>query len=173
MEDVDWRKDARDFLNGEEVIHYRYKMPDETIRHLEMKSKEGDAPETYTFTDGVTGTYAGFEPRIAKVTTMIEYDQNGRKAMRIQNKDGTVQHLSQTKINYLKTGRIENQYTKGYKEHLIKTQQEQMLRSEHNKRRGKVSRASLDDIIKNMPDGEYVSDGTSVAAVPEGMKHGK
>jgi len=170
MEDVDWRKEARDFLNGEEVIHYRYRMEDESIRHLERKLKEGDAPEEYTFSDGAKGTYAGFEPRISKQTTMIEYDQNGRKAMRIQNKDGTVQHLSQTKINYMKTGRIENQYTKEYKNHLIKTQQEQLLRTEYNRRRGKVSRASLDDVIKNMPDGEYVSDGTNVMAAPEGIK---
>lgn len=147
-------------------IQYIYKMKDGSTRHLKLTAKD-DPPSEHTFEDGEVGTYAGFEKEEVRQVNMVEYDQNGRKAVKIKDKDGKVSYLSKTKINYLKTGRIENQYTKAYQEHLQKTQQEQMLRGESRKSKGTVSRASLDEVLKNMPDGEYVSDGVNVMPAPK------
>lgn len=149
-------------------IKYRYRMPDETLRLLILKADQ-DAPQEHTFEDGQVGVYCGFEPDVVQQTNIVEFDKNGRKAVRIRNPDGTVRHVSKTKLNYMKTGRIENEYTKEYREHLEKTKQEQLLRTEHNTRRAKVSTARPEDVLKNLPDGEYVSDGKTVVPAPPGI----
>ncbi|NDD05335.1 MAG: hypothetical protein EB078_10545 [Proteobacteria bacterium] len=128
-----------------------------------MRGKAGDdMPRSAPCpTCGQTGQYAGFKPIQVKQTTEIEFDQNGRKAVAIKNKDGSTTYISKTKLHYMKTGRIENQYTRSYQEHLQKTQQDEMLRTEHSRKRANVSP------LKNLPDGEYVSDGVNFYRAPE------
>lgn len=64
------------------------------------------------------------------------YDQNGRKAVKIGNT-----YMSQTKYNYLETGKIQNVYTPQYESQLKKDEQknEYLLKTEENKRRAFVS----------------------------------
>jgi len=63
------------------------------------------------------------------------YDQNGRKAVKIGNT-----YMSQTKYNYLETGKIENVYTPQYEAQLRKDEEknEYLLKTETNKRRAMV-----------------------------------
>jgi hypothetical protein len=111
---------------------------------------------------GGEAQYMGFVPVELRQTTQVEFDQNGRKGMAIRGRDGSISYISKTKLHYMKTGKIENQYTPAYREHLEKTEQDQMLRTEHSRKRAKVTSAA--DMLKNMPDGEYLSDGTNVIA---------
>lgn len=121
---------------AERQILYRYVLPDGTVHHMKLSAAE-EPPQVIEI-DGVEAQYAGFEPDELKQTSVVAYDQNGRLAYRIKDKDGKIRHVSKTKHHYMKTGRIENQYTSSYREHLEKTEQEQMLRTEHNRRRAKV-----------------------------------
>lgn len=148
-------------------IKHRYKMPDGSIRHLVL-SASAEASPAHTFGDFITGVYSGFEPDVVEQVTVIEYEQNGRKAVKVRNKDGSTRYVSKSKLNYLKTGRIENQYTKEYQDHLIKTKQTELLRSGVGKGKGKARKAN-EAMMKNLPDGEYVSDGTNVMPAPAGM----
>lgn len=115
-------------------------------------------------------TYIGFEPQKIRQTAQVEYEQNGRKAVAIRNKDGEMQYVSQTKLHYQKTGQVENQYTKGYREHLEKTKQHELLRTEHlRKKRGKAStltdgQHAIENMVKDMPDGEYLASADGVVA---------
>lgn len=110
--------------------------------------------------------YAGFEPLRLGITTQVEYEQNGRKAMAIRDKDGNMSYVSKTRLNYQKTGRIENQYSEGYKRKLQDEKQEQLLKSEASKGNAKVSEASaqshMEEMVKSLPDGEYYSDGEEI-----------
>lgn len=151
---------------NDRIIKHRYKLEDGSIRHVDLPASQ-DAAETLMFNDGAVGSYAGFEPDEVRQTNIIEYDQHGRKAVRIKDKDGKVTHMSKTKLNYIKTGRVENKYTKDYEAYLIKQKQAHMLRGEARKSRGTVTRAPLEDLVKSLPDGEYVSDGVNVVAAPK------
>lgn len=73
-----------------------------------------------------------FNHRVKRAT----YDQNGRKAVRIGNT-----YMSQTKYNYLETGKIKNVYTPQYEEQLRKDEEknEYLLKTEENKRRAMVT----------------------------------
>ena len=42
------------------------------------------------------------------------YEQNGRKAVRYRNNDGTTSHISESKIRYMETGRTDGVYTEAY-----------------------------------------------------------
>ena len=146
-------------------------MPDGEICHLVLSASE-DAPTLYTFGTNLIGIYDGFEPEEVRQTNVIEYDQNGRKAVKVRQKDGSVQHISKTKLNYLKTGSTDSQFTKEYQEHLFKTKQHELLRSGVGKGKGKARKAN-EAMMKNLPDGEYVSDGTNVMPAPAGMVDSK
>lgn len=63
--------------------------------------------------------YQGFVPLKMGITGKISYDQNGRKAFRIHHQDGTVRHVSESKMRYLETGDLTPSYTKAYEEHLV------------------------------------------------------
>lgn len=153
------------WLADREIL-YRYKMKDGSIRHVKMSAAD-DAPKSHTFDDGAVGKYNGFEPEEIKQTHNVEYDQNGRKAMRTRDKNGNITNISQTKLHYMKTGRVEHQYTDEYKQHLMKTNQTQLLQTEHSRKRAKVTQKSFAEIVKDMPDGEYLSDGTNAVAKPK------
>lgn len=156
----------------ERTIKYRYKMEDGSIKHLELPVSE-EAPKTRLFEHAIgrfaTGTYDGFEPEVVEQINVVEFDKNGRKAVRITDKNGKVRYQSKSKLHWAKTGRIENKYTREYEEHLAKTKQEQLLRTEHSRKRATVSKASANDVLKNLPDGEYISDGTNVSIAPPGI----
>lgn len=153
---------------SERTIRYRYKMADDSVRIVELPANF-DPATTYTFDDNEVGSYAGFEPEEIRQTNVVEFEQNGRKAVRVRDAGGGVRHISKTKLHYMKTGRIENQYTKEFQDHLVKTKQEHMLRTEHSRKRAKVSTASAKDVLKNLPDGEYLSDGKNVIPAPAGI----
>ena len=68
--------------------------------------------------------YAGFEPVKLGGTTVVEYEQNGRRAYRIKHANGNVTHVSATRRLYQETSRIEHQYTKGYVEQATKSARE-------------------------------------------------
>lgn len=152
---------------NERIIKYRYKLADGRIKHLELSCTE-EAPLTHVF-DNDLGQYDGFEKEIVEQTNVVEYDQHGRKAVRIKDKDGNIRHQSLSKLHWAKTGRIENKYTPAYEEHLRKTQQEQLLRTEHNKKRARTSTPTAAELLKDLPDGEYISDGKSVSIAPPGI----
>jgi hypothetical protein len=71
----------------------------------------------------------------------------------------------------MKTGRIENQYTKGYQEHLDKKAGEQIKREAHAKKEAKARGIDPDQALKDsiaaLPDGEFVSDGKSFIPAPK------
>jgi hypothetical protein len=62
--------------------------------------------------------YEGFKPLKMMITGKVAYDQNGRKAFRISHQDGTVRHVSETKMRYMETGDMVPSYTKEYAAHL-------------------------------------------------------
>jgi hypothetical protein len=159
---------------NERTIKYQYKFPNGEVRLFELLAGS-NPPESIEDVDGQTGIYAGFLPDKVNQQHNVEYDQNGRKAMRIRKKDGSVTHISKTKLHYMKTGRIENQYTKDFQEKLQKDQQEQLLRTEESRRRGTVvsattRRVDLEEKLGSLPDGEYLSNGTDVIPMPEAEK---
>lgn len=112
---------------------------------------------------GASTEYAGFEPVKLGQTHNVEYEQNGRKAIRTRGKDGSIQHISKTKLHYMKTGRIENQYTKAYQDRIQKEAAEAQRKAKAMEATQAERRKYQDQIIKeqikNMPDGEYISDG--------------
>lgn len=110
-----------------------------------------------------TTQYVGFQAQKVKQTTVVEYDKNGRKAVAVRNKDGTMQYLSKTKLNYLKTGRVETQYTKEYQQAINKEEQKRVAkeqRAEASRRR--TMDGHFKSLVSTLPDGEYVSDGVNV-----------
>lgn len=125
-----------------------------------------DAPPSAVCSDcGKEAFYSGFDADIVKQTNIVSYDKNGILALRVRRPDGTLQHISKEKLHYMKTGRIEHQYTKAYREHLAKAKQDDLLKADQAKGKGKASIASKKEIeqkLKNMPDGEYLSNGTDI-----------
>ena len=114
--------------------------------------------------------YMGFEPIKLKQVNVVSYEKNGRVAYRIKDKGGKISHISKTKYVYLKTGRVENQYTPQYQEFLHKMQQERMMQGEAAKRPGgQVGHVSLEDELHDLPDGEY-SVGEDGKATPLGQQ---
>jgi len=152
--------------------NYRYKCTGcgEAIRR---RSKEGTDVMRNKFVlcpdCGSTTEYEGFDAEPCKQTHRVEYEQNGRKAVAIRGKDGKMKYVSKTKLNYLKTGRSDGQYTKGYQEQIDKENQEQALRAAHEKGKGKVERLKtqklMEEMVKDLPDGEYASDGVTAEAI--------
>lgn len=72
--------------------------------------------------------------------TKEAFDQNGRLAYKVGDS-----YISKTKYDYMETGKIENQYTPAYREHLLKdfVKNEQLLTTEKNRRRAIVTKAPL------------------------------
>lgn len=82
--------------------------------------------------------YIGFEPIKMNITEIVHYERNGRLAVRVTDKKGKVSHVSKSKLHYKKTGRIENQYSESYRQHLMKTDQQALMTTETNIRRAKA-----------------------------------
>lgn len=126
------------------------------------KIKAKDCPEAPTHCE-IPMSYGGFDPVKVKQTHAVEFDKNGRKAVAIRNKDGSLQYHSKTKLNYLKTGRVESQYTKEFQEALQKEEQKKLVQEQkaQTSRRQHMDR-HFKQMVSKLPEGEYVSDGVSV-----------
>lgn len=108
-----------------------------------------------------TYTYAGFEPRKLSIENRVEYDQNGRKAIQITRKNGERQYISQSKLHYMKTGRIQNQYTKEFEAHLVKTSQEQLLKTDQYISKAKIiANKERETMIQKGVPGHYIPEGS-------------
>ncbi len=86
-------------------------------------------------------TYQGFLPQEMHITGRVTYDQNGRKAIRITDGKGGVQHISQTKARFLETGIIEHEYTDDYKAKLKQDEERNahLLGTDFNRRMAQVT----------------------------------
>ena len=144
---------------GERTLEHEYARPDGEIIVLQLKAEE-DRPESITCDDGAEARFKQTRKFELNQTNIVEYDKNGRKAFRIKDGKGNIRYVSKTKMHYMKTGRIENQYTKEFKEHLEKQNEEVMLHTETNKKRAKVMPLQVKAAISDLPDGTYLSDGT-------------
>lgn len=112
----------------------------EEPHEFQMASKEQNdfKPPSCDKCASDTLTYVSFRnpgPIFNQTVVSVSYDQNGRKARKIGN-----QYISETKLNYLETGKIENKYTKSYEQKLSadKEKNEVYLKTETNKRKAKV-----------------------------------
>jgi hypothetical protein len=137
-----------DDINNSRVYIYRNDAGDKisgTPKQLEelfettLKLSQGEAVNH----DGDYYVYAGFEPVKLGGETRVEFEKNGRKGVHIRKPDGDHQYISKTKLHYIKTGRIENQYTNSFKEYVAKKEQEQLRETEKNVKRAKVVASSL------------------------------
>ena len=73
---------------------------DELIEKTGLNLK-AEYKETFNYL-GDTYTYCGFEPRENNIMTKIVFEQNGRKAIKVQHTDGKCHVRSMTKENLLK-----------------------------------------------------------------------
>ena len=110
---------------GDIVRCFNYKCPDGHLEVLTMKSSEhGELKPKPEWCEecGQPLSYAGFSnvPASAggmpmKPPARLTYEQNGRKAVKVGNT-----YMSQTKWDYLETGKVENKYTPAFQEKLNK-----------------------------------------------------
>lgn len=114
---------------------YTYKMsevPEEERRKAIACPVEGcqhDAP------------YVGFVSDEVNVQSRVTYDQNGRKAIKVDDGRGNITYMSATKEKYLRTGIIDHQYTDAYKDKLERDKEanEHFLKSDFNRRMAQVT----------------------------------
>jgi hypothetical protein len=98
---------------------------------------------------GVKGTYQGFKNKdsilLAQAVRKETFDQNGRKGVKITDRNGKTTYMSQTKYDYIETGDTNSKITPGFQEALNNQddKQERYLKAETNKRRGRVSTAKF------------------------------
>ena len=147
-------------LNADRKFNYRFE--DGTVVRgtlKELSALVGNTvlgePEETISVDGETAVYAGFDAIPVRQRAIIEFEKNGRKAIAIKEADGTTRYVSKTKMNYQKTGRIENKYTDDYQEILDKQIQNELMANKYKAKQ----HDPMKEAIKNLADGEYVSDG--------------
>jgi hypothetical protein len=144
---------------------YKFKAEDGTIAtgtskqlsELCGKKIEGEPGESFEL-DEVVYSYAGFEPNKVNTRTAVEFEKNGRKAVAIRDRDGKTSYVSKTKINYQRTGKVESVYTKDYEEIIEKNVQKELQQAQFVK---KNQPDPMKEMLKNLSDGEYVSDGVN------------
>ncbi len=148
-----------------EDLEYDFKFECENLHQntVRAKAKEGRPEPPACSECGEALQYRGFKPQQIKQTHNVEFEQNGRKAVRTRGKNGEIQHVSKTKLNYMKTGRVESQYTKDYKEHIEKENEKAVKAAMEKEKKEEARRRNMDghikSMIKSLPDGEYLSDG--------------
>lgn len=69
--------------------------------------------------------YSGFQSMRLSIRTEVDYDQNGRKAVKVTNGDGSVTYMSKTKQQYLKNQTNKSQLTREYERHVQDQQENQ------------------------------------------------
>lgn len=100
----------------------------------EVKAEPG---ESFQLGDLVF-TYAGFEPNKLNLRTEVEFVKNGRKAVEFR-KNGKVQCLSKSKLEYMRTGKITSQNEKSFDDAIAKAEMQYMVKEEkENLRRAAV-----------------------------------
>ena len=148
-----------DDLSKERVFIYRFE-DGETIKGTqaqlndfvghELKFDPGEEFEV----DNRKASYAGFDPIKLSQRSSVCFEKNGRKAYANRDSDGNMTYISETKMNYLKTGKIENSYTDAYQEQVTKGIQAEIRESKRQQ-----EDKTLQDAVRHLGDGEYVSDG--------------
>jgi hypothetical protein len=152
-----------DDLNANTV--YNYKMENGTIvrgtakqlSELSGTTVHGDPGETISI-EGVTASYAGFEPNKIHTRTAVEFEKNGRKALAIRERDGSMRYVSKTRAEFQKTGKVESKYSDAYQAEIEKNIQRELQAAQFQK---KNQKDPMKEMLKNLADGEYVSDGVN------------
>lgn len=116
--------------------------------------------------DGMVAKYRSFEPIKLHQRNEITYEKNGLKAIMKRDADGNVRYVSETQAHYERTGKIEVQYTKAYQEQAEKNLQTQMRREKAQKKDPNY-RDPILEMVKNLPDGEFVGDGANFIPASE------
>lgn len=155
-----------DDLSKERIFNYKLEDGSTTSGTIQELSKLFNRefigePGEVILTDGLTLTYAGFEPIKLGQKGIVEFNKNGRKAVMVRNADGSIEYHSKTKLLYHQTGRSEQQFDDDYKKELERQTQQQLLREKHTPKQADP----LKEMIRNLPEGEYLSDGKSFTPV--------
>lgn len=91
---------------------FRYKCPNGHLNIFEARTCDREA--RLCLDCGALAEYDGFNPIQLGMVGKVAYEQNGRRAFRIQDSRGNVHHISETKQRYLDTGDIKPAYTREY-----------------------------------------------------------
>lgn len=160
----DWLAD----LNADRVFNYRFEdgsVVSGTLKELNDMYQfgvngttllTGEPGEGFVTFDGRCAEYAGFEPVKLGQRSSVMYEKNGRKAYMQRDSNGNISYVSATKMHYLKTGKIENQYSSDYQAVIEKQVQAEVYNSQKQQ-----ADKSIHEAIKHLADGEYVSDGVN------------
>lgn len=148
-------------LNAKRIYNYK-RENDEAIlsgtlaqfKQLTGVDVKGEHGEVIDLGKGETARYAGFEPIKLGQSGSVVFEKNGRKAYMQRDADGNISYISATKMHYLKTGKIENQYSDDFQEVITKQVQAEIRNSQ-----AEQADKTLQNAIKHLGDGEYVSDG--------------
>lgn len=109
----------------------------------QMKASEHNPEEkAECLTCGKPAGYTSFLPIELNMVTKVSFDKNGIKAYRISDGKGGVTHISQTKYNYLQTGKIEHAHTDSHRKMLLEQEDryQHLLRSDTGPGHGKVKK---------------------------------
>lgn len=132
-------------MNWLESVEYdfKYLCEDGHESLYRMKASDHNREEmAECLTCGKPAEYSSFLPNEVNVMTKVSYDKNGIKAYRISDGKGSVTHISQTKYDYLKTGKIEHAHTESHKKLLMEQEEkyQYLLKSDTGPGRGKVQK---------------------------------
>lgn len=116
--------------------------------------------------DGRVAKYRNFEPIKLHQKNEITYEKNGLRAVMRRDADGNVKYISETQLHYERTGKIEVQYTKEFQAQAEKNLQYQMQKERAIKKDPNY-RDPILDMVKNLPDGEFVGDGQNFVPASE------
>ena len=106
---------------------FRYRCPN---GHLEVFKALTCDREAKSCSDcGALSEYDGFNPVQLGMIGKVSYEQNGRKAFRITDGNGMLQHISETKRNYMESGDIKPGYTSAYENALRTSGRDDLLQS--------------------------------------------
>lgn len=150
-----------DDLNATTVFKYSLEDGDtlegtlQELAHFFGTEPKGVPGEELVTVDGKKACYAGFEANKIRQKSYVEFEQHGRKAVCITDEKGKKSYISKTKLHYLKTGKVEGQYSNAFKEASRKNEQQAVIAESRRHSKG----PTMKDLLKGLPDGEYMSNG--------------
>ncbi len=109
---------------------FKYKCPEcnkVSVYLLKQHGYDYSQPQT-CLGCGSLATYIGFNPVKLGIRSKVAFEHNGRKGYMTTDGRGNVRYTSASKEHYLETGDVKPHYTKGYEEHLRKTNQGDFLK---------------------------------------------